>query len=166
MTQISNAFAPDAVNHHGVPTFARSTRQQARNFLRCGTLSGTFYVSQKDMANQQLLTLRRLADEDPAALAEEAVSAREDGFMRTMPCLALAVLSGVTGKQAFHGAAPRVIRIPTDATQFAELCLSGAVPGPTLTAPPQPADVYEVVSVKPSGPSAGPRPCGPASASP
>ncbi len=129
MTQIANAFAPDAVNHHGVPTHARSTRQQARNFLRCGTLSGTFYVSQKDMAAQQLLTLRRLADEDPAALAEEAIAAREDGFMRTMPCLALAVLSGVTGKKAFQDAAPRVIRIPTDATQFSELCLSGAVPG-------------------------------------
>ena len=129
MTPISNAFAPDQTNHHGTPCFGRSTREQARNFLRCGTLSGTFYVSQKDMANQQLLTLRRLADEDPAALAEEAIAAREDGFMRTMPCLALAVLSGVTGKQAFHGAAPRVIRIPSDATQFAELCLSGAVPG-------------------------------------
>ena len=83
MTQIQNAFAPDQTNHHGTPCFGRSTREQARNFLRCGTLSGTFYVSQKNMANQQLLTLRRLADEDPAALAEEAIAAREDGFMRT-----------------------------------------------------------------------------------
>ncbi len=117
------------VNHHGVPTFTRSNREQARNFLRTGTLSGTFYVGRKEMAQDQLLTLTRLAAEDADALADEAVAARNDGYMRTLPVLAAAVLSGTARKDAFRHAVAGTIRIPTDAAQFAELCLSGAVPG-------------------------------------
>lgn len=117
------------VNHHGVPTFTRSLREQVRNYLRTGTLSGTFYVGGREMAQAQLLELVRLAAQDPQALAEEAVSARQDGFMRTLPVLAAAVLSGTAHKDAFRHAVAGTIRIPTDAAQFAELCLSGSVPG-------------------------------------
>lgn len=117
------------VNHHGVPSFTRSTREQVRNYLRTGTLSGTFYVGGREMAQAQLLELVRLAGQDPWALAEEAVAARNDGFMRTLPALAAAVLSGTAHKDAFRHAVAGTIRIPTDAAQFAELCLSGSVPG-------------------------------------
>lgn len=126
---LENLTGADPVNHHGVPTFDRSTRQQARNFLRTGTLSGTFYVAPKEMAGQQLLTLCRFAGQDPAALAEEAVAARTEGFMRTLPVLATAILSGVPSKDMFRRAAAGVLNIPTDLAQFAQLCLSGTVPG-------------------------------------
>ena len=128
---LSNLTGTDTRNHHSFPTFARTTREQVRNYLRTGTLSGTFYVGGKEMAQEQLLMLRRLADQDPAALCEEAVAARQDGFMRTLPVLATAVLSGVPGKQPFQQAAAGVLQIPTDVAQFAELCLSGTVPGRT-----------------------------------
>ncbi len=128
---LSNLTGTDTRNHHGFPTFTRSTREQVRNYLRTGTLSGTFYVGGKEMAKDQLLMLRQLADQDPAALCEEAVAARQDGFMRTLPVLAAAVLSGVPGKQPFQQAAAGVFSIPNDVAQFAELCLSGTVPGRT-----------------------------------
>lgn len=116
-------------NHEGFPTFVHGLRDQVRNFLRTGTLSGTFYVGVHQLAQETIETLRRFAEQDPMALAQEAVAAREDGYMRTLPIVALAVLSGVPDKTALRTAAPRVLRIPRDVAQFVEICKSGAIPG-------------------------------------
>lgn len=117
------------VNHEGFPTYVHSLRDQVRNFLRTGTLSGTFYVGASQLAKETIDTLRRFAEQDPMALAQEAVAAREDGYMRTLPIVALTVLSGVPDKTALRAAAPRVLRIPRDVAQFVEICKSGAIPG-------------------------------------
>lgn len=117
------------VNHEGFPTYVHSFRDQVRNFLRTGTLTGTFYVGAIELSREMITTMRRLGEQDPVALCEETISAREEGYMRTLPIIALAVLSGLPNKQLFRKAFSRVVRIPRDLIQFVEICKSGAIPG-------------------------------------
>lgn len=125
---LASVVPSQPVNYEGFPTFDRALRDQVRNYLRTGTLSGTFYVGASQLAAETIATLRRFADQDAHALAGEVVLAREDGYMRTLPIVALAVLSGVPDKSAFRAAAAQVLRIPRDVAQFIEICKSGAIP--------------------------------------
>jgi len=127
---ITSALCPaELTNHAGFKAFVHGRRDQVRNFLRTGTLSGTFYVRKEKLAAEILQTLVAMGVEDAEALAKESVSAREDGYMRTMPIVATAVLSGLPDKELFYRTARRVLRTPKDAAQFVEVCLSGAIPG-------------------------------------
>jgi len=130
MTQIATTLRPvETTNHAGFKAFVHGWRDQVRNFLRTGTLSGTFYVRKEKLAAEMVQTLVAFGVEDAVALAEETVSAREDGYMRTMPIVATAVLSGLPDKELFYRTARRVLRTPKDVAQFVEVCLSGAIPG-------------------------------------
>lgn len=119
----------DRRNHEGFPTFVHGLRDQVRNFLRTGTLTGTFYVGAVELSKEMIDVLRRFGEQDPIALSEEAISAREEGFMRTLPVIATVVLSGLPNKQLFRETFVRVIKIPRDLVQFVEICKSGAIPG-------------------------------------
>ncbi len=128
--QTLSAVAQSAnLNHAGAPAYKHGLRDQVRNFLRCGTLSGTFYVSAQQDAVETIETLRRFGEQDAVALAEEAISAREEGFMRTLPILAVVVLSGLPNKELFRETAKRVLKVPRDVAQFVLICKTGAVPG-------------------------------------
>lgn len=116
-------------NHEGALAHVHSLRDQVRNYLRTGTLSGTFYVGASQLVTETIETLRRFGEQDAVALAEEAISAREDGYMRTLPILATVVLSGLPNKELFRETAKRVLKVPRDVAQFVEICKSGAVPG-------------------------------------
>lgn len=134
MSHISRALATvgretPVVNHEGFPSFRRSDREQARNYLRTGTLSGTFYASLDEVAADTVATLRRLGEADPVALAQETVAAREDGFMRTLPLVACAVLSGLPNKELFRHTLGSVVKTPKDLKEFVEMCKTGAIPG-------------------------------------
>lgn len=132
MSHVRSVFASvvpaGSVNYEGFPTYVHGLPDQARNFLRTGTLTGTFYVDARQLATEVIETLHRFAEADPMALAREAISARQDGYIRTLPLAALAVLSGMPDKTAFRVAAPRIIRVPRDAAQFVNICKSGAIP--------------------------------------
>ena len=123
--------ASETHNHAGALAFKYSLRDQVHNFLRTGTLSGTFYVSAVQLARETIETLRRFGEQDAEALSEETISAREEGYMRTLPILATVVLSGLSDKDIFRKTAVRVLRVPRDVAQFVEICKSGAVPGAT-----------------------------------
>jgi 60 kDa SS-A/Ro ribonucleoprotein len=127
----SNHFSnvADRRNYHGFKTFEHSLRDRVRNFLRTGTLTGTFYVGAVELSREMINTLQHLGAQDPIALSEEAISAREEGYMRTLPVLATVVLSGLPNKQLFRKTARGVFKIPRDVVQFIEICKSGAVPG-------------------------------------
>lgn len=116
-------------NYAGGDTYVHGLRDQARNLLRTGTLSGTFYVSAAQMTRETVQTLHAFGQQDADALAEEAVSARQEGYMRTLPIVALAVLSGLPDKRAFQKAVSGVLLVPRDVAQFIEICKSGAIPG-------------------------------------
>lgn len=121
--------ASSRTNHEGFPTHVHGLRDQVRNLLRTGTASGTFYVRADQLLQETIDTLRTFGLVDADALAEEAVSARQEGYMRTLPIVALAVLSGLPDKRAFQQAASGVLFIPRDVVQFIEICKSGAIPG-------------------------------------
>lgn len=131
MSQIQTVLSHvnDRNNHEGFKAYVHGLRDQVRNFLRTGTLSGTFYVGAVELSKEMIDTLRRFGEQDPIALSEEAISAREEGYMRTLPIIATVVLSGLPNKQLFRETARRVLKIPRDVAQFIEICKSGAVPG-------------------------------------
>lgn len=116
-------------NHEGFQSFKHDLRDRARNFLRTGTLNGTFYVSASALAQETIDVLGHLADQDAHVLCEETISARTDGYMRTLPILSVVVLSGLADKSFFFRAAAEVLRVPRDVAQFITICKSGLVPG-------------------------------------
>ena len=131
MNQIQTVLSQvnDHRNHHGFKAYVHGLRDQVRNFLRTGTLSGTFYVGAVELSKEMIDTLRRFGEQDPIALSEEAISARNEGYMRTLPIMATVVLSGLPNKQLFRETAHGVLKIPRDVAQFIEICKSGAIPG-------------------------------------
>jgi 60 kDa SS-A/Ro ribonucleoprotein len=118
-------------NREGAPAYRRSLREQTVQVLATGTLGDTFYASGKDLAAEAVEVLVQAREECPEFLARALVWAREKGFMKTLPVLGLAVLSGGRGraKAHFQAAFDRVIVTPDDLRAFAAFCRSGAIPG-------------------------------------
>lgn len=118
-------------NREGAPSFHRSLEEQTVQVLSTGTLGDTFYASGRELGIEAIEVLVRAREERPEFLARALVWAREQGFMRTLPVLGLAILSGGRGrtKALFEAAFPRVISTPDDLRAFVTLCKSGAIPG-------------------------------------
>lgn len=131
-TRLAKAPAqPDHLNRAGAPSFTRPLKEQVLQVLMTGTLSDAFYASGGELAAEALEVLAKARTECPEFLARAVVYAREQGFMKTLPVLGLAVLSGGRGrtKALFEASFPRVIRTPDDLRAFTALCRSGAVTG-------------------------------------
>jgi 60 kDa SS-A/Ro ribonucleoprotein len=98
----SKTAPADAVNAAGGAAYQRSDKQALAQYVTTGCLNGTFYAS----AQEQLAEVTRLsAQVEPAFLARAAVYAREQGFMKDMPALLLAVLASRDGalfEAVFH----------------------------------------------------------------
>ena len=118
-------------NHEGAPAYHRSLREQVVQVLTTGTLNDTFYASGHELAAEASEVLVRAREQCPEFLARALVWAREKGYMRTLPVVGLAILSGGRGatKALFEAAFPRVIRTPDDLRAFVALCVAGTVPG-------------------------------------
>lgn len=131
MSQIETVLAASEldVNHEGQRCWTHSRRDQVRNFLRTGTLSGTFYVAAPQLAHEMIDALVAFGREDAVTLGDETVAARKDGYMRTLPLVATAVLSGLPDKELFARVARHVLLVPRDIAQFIEICNSGVIPG-------------------------------------
>src|SRR6185295_12054091 len=84
-----------------------------------------------DLGREALEVLIQARETIPQFLARALVYARTQGFMKTLPVLGLAVLSGGRGacKQLFQSAFDQVILIPDDLRTFVVLSKSGIVPG-------------------------------------
>lgn len=121
------------LNREGAPSFVRDLREQTVQVLTTGTLSNTFYATREELAREAIDVLVRARHECPAFLARAIVWAREHGYLKTLPALGLAILSGGRGrtKELFAAAFPRVIRTPDDLRAFVVLCRSGVIPGRT-----------------------------------
>jgi len=122
---------PDHLNREGAPSFFRSLKEQVVQVLVTGTLGDTFYATGGQLASEAMEVLVRARTECPEYLARAVVYAREQGYLKTLPVLGLAVLSGGRGrtKSLFEASFPRVIRTPDDLRAFTTLCRSGVVPG-------------------------------------
>ena len=86
----SSLPATDAINEAGGTAYQLSDEHALAQYAVTGCLNGTFYAT----ADTQLATVLQLAAKvTPRFLAQVAVYAREQGLMKDMPALLLAVLS-------------------------------------------------------------------------
>jgi len=122
----------DKLNRAGSPAFSRSIEEDTIAVLTTQTLSNTFYVGQKELAQEMVEVLRKMSAKDPEFLAKALIYARNKGLMKLAPTVGLAVLSENKtdqGKAAFSKAFRHVIRIPDDLREFVELIRTGSFGG-------------------------------------
>lgn len=118
-------------NREGRPGYHRSLKEQVVQVLSTGTLGNTFYASGSELAAEAVEVILQARNECPLFLARALVWARENGLMKTLPVLGLALLSGggARTKKHFLAAFPRVVQTPDDLRSFVECVKSGAIPG-------------------------------------
>lgn len=113
----------DTSNAHGAPAYTRSPEAALALYACTGCLNGTFYAE----AGTQLGEVLALAHAvPPAYLARTAILAREEGRMKDMPLLLLALLSLRDG-EAFEAAFPRVVDNGRQLRSFVQIMRSGQV---------------------------------------
>lgn len=122
---ISKTYAKATkVNSAGFASFERSLEEDTLSVLMTNTISATYYVSEKELAEQTVDILTRMADKDSEFLAKALVFARNKGLMRLAPIVGLAILSAhekgkkVNFRRVFH----HVIKTPDDLREFVTLC--------------------------------------------
>ncbi len=118
-------------NREGAPSYHRSIEEQTVQVLTTGTLGTTFYASGEQLGAEALSTLTAMRKKDAGFLARALCWAREQGYMKTLPTLGLAVHSAGRGavKDSFESIFNRIIRIPDDLRAFVKFCTAEIIPG-------------------------------------
>lgn len=121
------------VNHEGAPSFRRSLREQLLQVLSTNTLSDTFYIKKEQLALETVEVLLEAREKDHRFLAQAIVWARQEGLMKLVPVLALAILSGKKGisEQLFRSTFMKTILTPDDLRTYVLLIKGGVTPGRT-----------------------------------
>jgi hypothetical protein len=124
--------AANTHNREGAPAYEYEPKHQLAQYATTGCLSNTFYAG----GSAQLNTVLKLASElEPEFIAKCAVYAREEGAMKDMPALLLAVLS-MKSTAHLRQVFPRVIDNGRMLRTFVQILRSGAVGRKSLgTAP-------------------------------
>lgn len=118
-------FTPktDTVNEAGGTAYKFSAKHALAQYAATGCFSHTFYA---DASEQLEKVLELCAGLDAEFIAKTAIFAREQGFMKDMPALLVAVLS-VKDKALFAKVFPRVIDNGKMLRNFVQIMRSGAV---------------------------------------
>ena len=83
----------NAVNHENFPAWKKSDIELFEQLLMTGSVGNTFYVSQKENIEQLVEVIDRvLKKESPEIIIDIIKRARNEGFMRTAPIIALVKL--------------------------------------------------------------------------
>ena len=113
----------DTINEAGGIAYKLSPKQALAQYAATGCFNHTFYAD----AGEQLDKVLALANEvDAEFVAKTAVFARENGYMKDMPALLLAVLS-IRDKELFERVFPRVADNGKMLRNFVQILRSGAV---------------------------------------
>lgn len=113
----------DAVNAAGAPAYALKPTAALAQLAATGTINATFYAEAREQLDQVLAIA---ATVDPAFIAKTAVYAREQGRMKDMPALLLALLSTL-GSPDFAPAFRRVVTNGRMLRSFVQIMRSGTV---------------------------------------
>jgi 60 kDa SS-A/Ro ribonucleoprotein len=122
---VRGMFTPkaDTINEAGGTAYKLLPKAALAQYAATGCFSHTFYAD----ASEQLDKVLELAKElDAGFVARTAVYARENGFMKDMPALLVAVLS-TKDKELFARVFPRVIDNGKMLRNFVQIMRSGAV---------------------------------------
>jgi 60 kDa SS-A/Ro ribonucleoprotein len=121
---VRGIFTPkaDAINEAGGLAYKLSPKQALAQYAATGCFSHTFYAD----AGEQLENVLALARElDAEFVAKTAIFAREQGFMKDMPALLVAVLAS-KDKALLEKVFPRVIDNGKMLRNFVQIMRSGA----------------------------------------
>jgi 60 kDa SS-A/Ro ribonucleoprotein len=121
---VKGMFTPkaDTANEAGGAAYKLSPKAALAQYAATGCFSQTFYAD----ASEQLEKVLALAKElDAEFIARTAVYAREQGFMKDMPALLVAVLAS-KDKALFERVFPRVIDNGKMLRNFVQIMRSGA----------------------------------------
>lgn len=113
----------DAVNAAGAPAYALKPTAALAQLAATGTINATFYADAREQLDQ---VLSIAATVDPAFIAKTAVYTREQGKMKDMPALLLALLSTL-GSPDFAPAFRRVVTNGRMLRSFVQIMRSGVV---------------------------------------
>ena len=109
MSQLTKRFPsssvplPDTVNHAGGVAYTADPQEVLAELLLLGTFGNTYYASGDQWATRTADLCKRMAKEDPHFLAQAAVVARTEGYIRSAPLVALAALLGVSNEAKTYG---------------------------------------------------------------
>lgn len=137
MSRVSDLFGnrsivptPDIVNREGYAAYSAPDEEQYLQVLLTNTLGNTFYASQNELLQESVALHESMVKSDPEFVSKAAVYARQEGFMRTQPVLALATLASFQGSSEEKATRRKlaveifdqVVRTPNDFYDFYTLC--------------------------------------------
>lgn len=121
--------APDHVNKEGAPSYAPTLREGLLEVLMLGTFGNAFYASSKELSEDALAIIKESVATDPLYTAKATVVARNEGYVRSAPIIALATL--VAGDKEAKALArlifPSIIRTADDLRSFVGFVQSGQI---------------------------------------
>lgn len=119
---------PDIRNREGFPAWSATEQERVAEVLFLGTFGNTFYARGGDLANEAVDVLRKAIVNDPVFVAQAAVLAREEGYIRSAPIVALALLTAgdQTAKDIASRIYLRILRNGDDLRNFVAFVQSGA----------------------------------------
>lgn len=107
---------PDSVNMERFPAFAKSPKTMILQCMMTGTLGNTFYASEQDNQKEAVDLIVLGVSKYPDFMAKAAVYARNKGFMRSLPIMALAYLMAASNR--FDDYLDRIVLTPNDLRDF------------------------------------------------
>ena len=133
MSRLSRTFpqrhtpAPDILNHAHAPAYKPYDSEALAELLFLGTLGHTCYATGEHWAQETVVLCQNMAEKDPLFLAQAAVMARTEGYVRSAPLVALMVLlssrprAQELGRRIFD----RIVRTGDDLRNLVGLAQSG-----------------------------------------
>ena len=117
---------PDTVNHAGGAAYLPPTSEALAELLMLGTFGNTFYASGRDWAQETVALCKAMVQKDPQFVAQAAVLARTEGYVRSAPAVALMALlsDGPRAQQYGRQIFDRIVRTGDDLRNLVGLAQS------------------------------------------
>lgn len=121
--QAASALAPGK-NKDGFPAWERPLEEKFVQVLLTNTLTNTYYSSKQELLKDSFEIHDAMIKKDPDFAGKAAVFARNKGFMRTQPILALAKLSQVLDRAKLAPIFNQIILTPNDLIDYVTILKS------------------------------------------
>jgi hypothetical protein len=111
----------DTVNKAGGKAWKMPLKEQYKQLLNTGGLFNTFYMDKKEIVQGGIVIIKEFVPKEPSEAVDIAINARQDGFMRHAPILALVEISKLKDKELFRKAFRGIVRTPRDLIDFIDV---------------------------------------------
>jgi 60 kDa SS-A/Ro ribonucleoprotein len=114
----------NTVNEAGGAAYAFTPEHALAQYALTGTFNRTFYASDEEQLKKAMEFASKCS---PTFVAQTAVYARENGYMKDMPAFLLAYLTGKKETALMKAVFPRVVDSPKMVRNFVQMIRSGQV---------------------------------------